>query len=80
MASKTSQSNARANSEPWLLVSNLPKTSHHGKNVVAIYRQRMQIEKSLRDMKSTQLGLGIEQNCTTQLQRLSILLLLANLA
>ncbi|SNY61148.1 transposase, IS4 family [Arsukibacterium tuosuense] len=79
-SSKTSQSNARANSDPWLLASNLPKTSHHGKNVVAIYRQRMQIEESFRDMKSTQFGLGFEQNYTIKLNRLSILVLLTNLA
>jgi hypothetical protein len=40
----------------------------------------MQIEESFRDMKSTQFGLGFEQNCTTKLNRLSILLLLVNLA
>lgn len=79
-ASKTSQSNARANTDPWLLASNLQQPHRHGKKVVAIYRQRMQIEESFRDMKSTQFGLGFEQNCTTKLNRLSILLLLANLA
>lgn len=79
-ASKTSLSNARANLDPWLLASNLPQTRRHGKNVVAIYRQRMQIEESFRDMKSTQFGLGFEQNYTTKINRLSILLLLANLA
>jgi len=79
-ASKTSQSNARANTDPWLLASNLPQPYRHGKKVVAIYRQRMQIEESFRDMKSTQFGLGFEQNCTSKLNRLSILLLLANLA
>lgn len=79
-ASKISQSNARANTDPWLLASNLPKTQRQGDKVVAIYRQRMQIEESFRDMKSTQFGLGFEQNCTTKLNRLSILLLLVNLA
>lgn len=79
-ASKTSKSNSKANSDPWLLASNLPQTNQLSKNVVAIYRQRMQIEESFRDMKSTQFGLGFEQNCTTKLSRLSILLLLATLA
>lgn len=40
----------------------------------------MQIEQSFRDMKSTQYGLGFEQNGSTTLHRLSILLLLSNLA
>ncbi|WP_232380288.1 transposase [Alteromonas macleodii] len=34
------------------------------KQVVAIYRQRMQIEEGFRDMKSTEFGLGYEQNNT----------------
>jgi len=79
-ASKKSQANARANSDPWLLASNIPKTRQHGKKIVAIYRQRMQIEESFRDVKSTQFGLGFEQNCTTKHNRLSNLLLLVTLA
>ena len=79
-ASKTSKANSKANSDPWLLASNLPQTHQLSKNVVAIYRQRMQIEESFRDMKSTQFGLGFEQNCTTKLNRLSNLLLLTTLA
>ncbi|MEO3678408.1 hypothetical protein ABGI61_05155 [Rheinheimera sp. FR7-31] len=39
--SKTSKSNAQANSDPWLLTSNLPPKDNHSKRVVAIYRQRM---------------------------------------
>jgi len=79
-ASKKSQANARANSDPWLLASNIPKTRQHGKKIVAVYRQHMQIEESFRDMKSTQFGLGFEQNCTTKRSRLSNLLLLVTLA
>lgn len=78
--SKTSKSNARANSDPWLLASNLPPKHNHSKQVVAIYRQRMQIEESFRDMKSTQFGLGFEQSGSLKLHRLSLLLLLSNLA
>lgn len=78
--SKTSKSNARAHSDPWLLASNLPLKDNHSKRVVAIYRQRMQIEESFRDMKSAQYGLGFEQNGSTKLHRISLLLLLSNLA
>ena len=78
--SKTSKSNARANSDPWLLASNLPLKHNHSKQVVAIYRQRMQIEESFRDMKSTQFGLGFKQSGSLKLHRISLLLLLSNLA
>ncbi len=78
--SKISKSNARANSDPWLLASNLPLKHNHSKQVVAIYRQRMQIEESFRDMKSTQFGLGFEKNGSRKIHRISLLLLLSNLA
>ena len=78
--SKTSKTHARGNTEPWLLASNLPQSSHHSKQVVSIYRQRMQIEESFRDMKSTQFGLGFEKNGSTKIHRISLLLLLSNLA
>ncbi|MAD74349.1 MAG: transposase, partial [Rheinheimera sp.] len=42
--------------------------------------QRMQIEESFRDMKSTQFGLGFEKNGSTKLHRINLLLLLSNLA
>lgn len=78
--SKGSKTHSRGNTEPWLLASNLPQGSNHSKQVVAIYRQRMQIEESFRDMKSAQYGLGFEQNLSTKLSRISALLLITNLA
>nr|WP_233095154.1 transposase [Alteromonas sp. IB21] len=50
------------------------------KQVVAIYRQRMQIEEGSRDMKSTKFGLGYKQDKSVKKQRLTILILLTTLA
>ena len=78
--SKATKTHSRGNTEPWLLASNLPAPKNHSRQVVAIYRQRMQIEESFRDMKSAKFGLGFEQNCSTKRHRISVLLLLINLA
>ncbi|WP_445426766.1 transposase [Alishewanella sp. HL-SH06] len=80
MRPKTSQTHARGNTEPWLLASNLPQSSHHSKQVVSIYRQRMLIEESFRDIKSMLFGLRFEQNGSTKIHRISLLPLQSHLA
>lgn len=77
---KSSIAPAKRNTDPWLLASNLPLKSSYGKQIVAIYRQRMQIEEGFRDMKSAQFGLGFNQSGSIKQHRISVLLLLANLA
>lgn len=79
-ASKRSKVHAQGAKDPWLLATSLKSHRHLSKQVVAIYRQRMQIEEGFRDMKSTKFGLGYEQNKSMKKQRLSILILLATLA
>jgi len=78
--SKASKTPAKRATDPWLLSTSLPTCSTLAKRVMKIYSQRMQIEESFRDMKSRQYGLGFEQNKTTQLRRLDILILLVTLA
>lgn len=75
-----SKKHAKSGNEPWLLATSLPTHHKLAKQVVAIYRQRMQIEESFRDMKSTQFGLGLEHNNSVKLSRLTLLLLLSTLA
>lgn len=77
---KSSKTSAKGNVDPWLLASNLPLKSSYGKQIVAIYRQRMQIEEGFRDMKSVQFGLGFNQSGSIKQHRISVLLLLENLA
>ena len=78
--SKISLTNARGADDPWLLATSLPAHRNLSKQVVAIYRQRMQIEEGFRDMKSTRFGLGFEQNNSVKPVRLNILILLTTLA
>lgn len=66
--------------EPWLLASNLPPGSTTAKRVTALYRLRMQIEESFRDMKSTRNGLALRENLGKRPRRVAVLLLLNALA
>lgn len=66
--------------EPWLLLSNLPVTSKTAKKVVRIYKARMQIEETFRDLKSHRFGYAFRGNRTWAASRLEVLLLLAALA
>lgn len=70
---------ARNNSKPWLLVSSL-NGAFVAKKVVKIYKKRMTIEESFRDMKSPQYGFGLRENKTIKEERLSVWLLLSSLA
>ena len=79
-ASKRSKVHAQGAKDPWLLATSLESHRRLSKQVVAIYRQRMQIEEGFRDMKSTKFGLGYEQNKSVKKQRLTILVLLTTLA
>lgn len=78
--SRRSLKHAEGANDPWLLATNLPAHRTLSKQVVGIYRQRMQIEEGFRDMKSTRFGLGFEQNKSTTKSRLAILVLLTTLA
>lgn len=50
------------------------------KKVVKIYRSRMQIEESFRDVKSPRFGLSLTYHRTASVKRLQVLLLIATLA
>ena len=78
--SSHSKKHAQGAKDPWLLATSLVSHRQLSKQVVAIYRQRMQIEEGFRDMKSTRYGLGYEQNKSVKQQRLTILVLLTTLA
>ena len=66
--------------EPWLLISNLPPRQRIEKRVVAIYRDRMAIEESFRDLKAYRHGFALRHNLGRHPQRIANLLLLAALA
>jgi len=75
-----SRKHAASAKEPWLLATSLPVTSQLAKRIVAGYTQRMQIEESFRDVKSTRFGLSLELHLTWQVERLQVMLLMAHLA
>lgn len=63
--------------EPWTLATSLECSA--GK-VIAIYKQRMQIEETFRDAKSTRFGMCLAQARTSSPSRAEVLVLLAALA
>jgi hypothetical protein len=78
--SKKSQQAARNAREPWLLVASTRLADWPAKRLVAVYRQRMQIELSFRDMKSQHFGEGLECSASSGTARFTVLVLIASLA
>ena len=78
--SRHSLKNARRGSQPYLIATNLPTQKASPRNVIALYKTRMQIEESFRDMKSHQFGFSLRYSKTRDKQRLCNLLLIAMLA
>jgi hypothetical protein len=76
--SSQSKSSASREQEPWLLATSLPTTSlSKTRKVVNIYRTRMQIEESFRDLKT---GLKFKACQSRTLRNLATLLLIGMLA
>lgn len=78
--SKKSQQAARSAREPWLLVAATRFADWPGTRLVRVYRQRMQIELSFRDMKSEHFGEGLERSASNGTGRFTVLVLIASLA
>ena len=78
--SKKSQQAARSAREPWLLVASTRFADWPAKRLVRVYRQRMQIELSFRDMKSEHFGEGLERSASSGTGRFTVLVLIASLA
>jgi ribosomal protein L34 len=78
-AGQASAKNARSAREPWLLASSLGLAHLAPEAIVSLYAQRMQIEQSFRDAKSSRVGFGLEAARSRSGARLEILLLLVHL-
>ncbi|ESQ16460.1 MAG: IS4 family transposase [Thiohalocapsa sp. PB-PSB1] len=78
--SKKSLQAARNAREPWLLVASTRLADWPAKRLVKVYRQRMQIELSFRDMKSQHFGEGLECSASCGTGRFTVLVLIASLA
>ena len=68
---------AKREKEPWLLVASLSLQQRTPKQIVKIYRTRMQIEEGFRDCKSVHYGLALSQNRRMNKQRRTVLCLIA---
>lgn len=66
----------KAAKEPWILGTNLPCT-YKAAAIVKLYRKRMQIEESFRDIQSHQFGLSGRYIRTTCIHRWGVKMLLA---
>lgn len=64
--------------EPWILASNLPD-EYSTTQVINLYKKRMQIEESFRDMKSHRFGLCGRYISTTCVYRWGVKMLLASI-
>jgi hypothetical protein len=78
--SKKSKQAARAAREPWLLVASRRFAELPPEKLVRLYRQRMQIEESFRDMKDLHFGEGLERSRSSGTGRFTVLVLIASLA
>ena len=65
---------------PWLLATSLPHHRGAGTRIKRIYAQRMQIEETIRDLKSHRFGFALRYARTKRPERLEALLLVAALA
>jgi hypothetical protein len=77
---KGSRAAARSMREPWLLAysnSLQPSTAVH---IVQLYKKRMQIELSFRDLKSERYGCAFRHSLTRKAPRIAVLLLLHAMA
>ena len=75
--SKSNQVHVRREREPWLLVASLSLQQRSPKQIVRIYKTRMQIEEGFRDCKSVHYGLCLSQNRRMNQHRRSVLCLIA---
>lgn len=78
--SRLSRRHAKRQREPWLLVASASIAEASSRQLVRLYKTRMQIEEAFRDTKSEAYGLGTANEARTNLTRAANLLLIAALA
>jgi Transposase DDE domain len=78
--SHTSLKSERRERAPWLLVASCALSSLSARQIVSIYRKRMQIEQSFRDLKCDRFGCAFYYSLTRKPERIAMLLLIHALA
>ena len=77
---KHSEKNAHRERSPWLIVTSLDNKYANTRQILNLYKTRMQIEEGFRDIKNSRWGLAFnEARCSTT-YRYENLLLVAHLA
>lgn len=79
-AMKHSEKNAHRERTPWLIVTSLDHAYANTKQVLNLYKTRMQIEEGFRDIKNSRWGLSFNEARCTSTYRYENLLLVAHLA
>ena len=62
--------------QPWVLFSSLPIEQFQPKDIINIYKKRMQIEESFRDLKDDHHGLGLIYNRSRSINKITVALLI----
>ncbi len=75
---KDSRKYGKSHREPWVLVSSL--VENNAAKIITKYKYRMTIEENIRDTKSVNYGLSMNQNQTIKPERYIVWLMLAALA
>ena len=75
--SRSNSVHRKREQEPWVLVASLSLQKPTPKQIVKIYKTRMQIEEGFRDCKSVHYGLCLSQNRRMNPYRRSVLCLIA---
>ena len=78
--SKQSREAARAQREPWMLAYCNELQHADPMHIVQVYKKRMQIELSFRDLKSARYGCAFRHSLTRKRLRVAVLLLLQAMA
>lgn len=71
---------AQSTREPRLIACSLSLGDYHAAMIERMYKRRMQIEESFRDLKSHRYGMGFEDSQSRKAERLQMLLLIHALA
>jgi hypothetical protein len=78
--SSVSLKHAKGGREPWLIFSSIPVEQVSAKQIITIYRKRMQIEEAFRDLKNTRNGFSLRHCRSFDQQRLNVALLIGAIA
>jgi hypothetical protein len=76
----SSLKHARREREPWLIASSLNCKNNSAKKIIKIYKTRMQIEESFRDIKNQRYGFSMSETRSKNTHRFNVLLLIGALA